>query len=62
MTLIVYVFSKLQTVKDVVRQMSKRPGFRTPFDIQHAKGSGTLVKSAWQHFYHIFPLLLGKLS
>ena len=32
MTLIVYVFRKLQTPKNVVRQISKTPQFRTPFD------------------------------
>ena len=53
-TLTAYVFRKLQTAKDVVRQMSKRPRFRTPFDSQNNKGSQTLAKSALQHFYHIF--------
>ena len=37
-TLIVYVLTKLQTAKDVVRQMSKKPRFRTPFESQHVKG------------------------
>ena len=57
MTLIVYVFPKLQTAKDVVRQMSKKPRFRKPFDSQRVKLSQKLVKSAWQHFYHIFSSL-----
>ena len=35
MTLTAYVFPKLQTVKDVARQMSKKSCFRTPFDSQH---------------------------
>ena len=30
--IIVYVFPKLQTAKSVVRQMSKKPRFGTPFD------------------------------
>ena len=52
--LIVYVFAKLRTGKDVVRQLSKkRPRFKTPFESQHVKGSQTLVKAAWQHFYYI---------
>ena len=28
--------------------------FITAFDSQPVKGSQTLLKSAWQHFYHIF--------
>ena len=55
MTLTIYLFPKLRTGKDVVIQMSKKPlRFRTTFDSQHAKGLQTLVKSAQQHFYHIF--------
>ena len=57
MILIVYVFLKLQTAKDVVRQMSKKPRFRKPFHSQQVKRSQKLVKSAWQHFYHIFSSL-----
>ena len=37
-------FQKLQTVKDLVRPLSKKQRFRTPFDGQHVKGSQTLVK------------------
>ena len=48
------VFWKLQTVKDLVRQLSKKRRLRTSFDSQHVKGFQTLVKSAWQHFYDIF--------
>ena len=33
MTLLAYLFSKLQTAKDVVRKMSKKLGFRTSLDI-----------------------------
>ena len=50
MTLIGYIFSKRQTVKNVVRQMSKKPPFRTPFSSKHVNGTQTLVKSASQHF------------
>ena len=48
------VFPKLQTVKDVVRTLSKNRRLRTFFESQHAKTSQTLVKSAWEHFHHIF--------
>ena len=54
MTLIVYVFSKLKTVKDLVKPMYKKRRFRTPFDSPHVKGSQSLVKSALQHFHHFF--------
>ena len=39
-------FSEKQTAKGVVRQMSKKPCFRTPFESQHVKGSQMLAKSA----------------
>ena len=47
------LFRKLQTVKDLVRPLSKKHRFRTPFDSQHVKGSQTLVKSSWEHFHYI---------
>ena len=52
---------RLMTVKDLVRPLSKKPYFRTPFGSQHVKGSETLVKSAGEHFYHIFWSLWGKM-
>ena len=57
MTLIGFVFAKLRTAKDMVREMSKNPGFRTPFDSQHAKGSKRLLKIARKHFYYNFSWL-----
>ena len=52
MAVIPYVFPKLQTPKDLIRQISKEPLFRTPFESQHVKGWQTFLKSAWQHFHH----------
>ena len=46
MIVIATLFRKLQIVKDLVRPLSKKHRFRTPFDSQHVKGSETLVKSA----------------
>ena len=46
MTLIANVFPKLWTARDVVRQMSKKPSFKTPFDSQYVKVIQTLVNSA----------------
>ena len=48
------LFRKLQNVKNLVRPLSKKHRSRTPFESQHVKGSQTLVKSAWDHFHHIF--------
>ena len=48
------LFRKLRTVKDLVRPLSKKHPFRAPFSSQHVKGSQTLVKSASDHFHHIF--------
>ena len=61
MTLIACVFLKSQTTKDLVKPISKKHRFITPLYSQHVKGSQTLVKSAWQHFYYIFSSLWGKL-
>ena len=61
MIVIANAFPKLQTVKDLLRPLSKKWRFRTPFDRQHNKGFQTLVKSAWEHFHHIFSSLWGKL-
>ena len=62
MTVIANVFPILWTAKDMARQMSKKPRFRTPFDSQHIKGSQTLVKSTWQGFYQVFSALSEKFS
>ena len=45
MTIIADVFLKLETAKDVVKQLSQEPRFRTPSEIEHVKGSQILVKS-----------------
>ena len=39
------VFPKLQTVKNLVRLLSKKRRFTTRFDSQHVKGSQMLAKS-----------------
>ena len=57
MIVITYVFRNLQTVKDLVRPLSRKRRFRTPFDSQHVEGFQTLVKSSWKQFYHILLLL-----
>ena len=62
MTLIAYVFPKLWTVKGLVRRMSKKSRFRRPLVKQHDKRSQNLLKSATQHLYHIYWVLLRKFS
>ena len=54
------VFLKLQTLKDLVRELSKKRRFRIFFESQHVEGSQTLVKSAWKHFSQIFSSLWQK--
>ena len=51
MTLIAYIFAKLQTAKDLIRPLSRKWGYRTPFDSEYAKGYQTLLKCARQNFY-----------
>ena len=46
MIVIPTLFRKLETVNDLVRPLSKKHRFRTPFDSKHVKGSQTLVKSS----------------
>ena len=62
MTLIAYVFLKWQTARFVIRQMSKKPNLRTPFNNGHVEGSQTHVKSAWQHICQFFSWLWGRLT
>ena len=54
---IVTLFWKLQTVKDLDRPLSEKNCFGTPLDSQHVKGSQTLGISPWEHFHQCFSLL-----
>ena len=58
MIFIATLFRKLQTVKDLVRPLSKKHRFRTPFISQHVKRSQTLPSGAWEHSSHIFLITL----
>ena len=44
LTLIAYVFPKLPTTKDVLRQMSKSSLFREPLDRRHGKWDEALIQ------------------
>ena len=43
-TFIAYVFSKLPTTKNVLRQMSKSSSFRDPLDRRHGKWAEALIQ------------------
>ena len=58
MIVIANAFPKLQTLKNLVRTLSKKRRFRTSFDSQHVKRSQTLVKSAWEYFYLFYFIIL----
>ena len=57
MIVIATLLRKLEALKYLVRPLSKKHRFRTPFDSQYLKGSQTLVKSSGEHFQHIFSSL-----
>ena len=48
--------------KNWVREMSKKPHLREPFDKQHGKHVQELLKSTSQHLYHIHSSRPGQLS
>ena len=50
------ILPNLQTIKDLVRALSKKRRFTTSFDSQHIKASETLLKSPSENFYHILHL------
>ena len=45
----------------MIRPLTKKRHVTTSFDSQQVKGSQTLVKSSWEHFYHIFPSRWGEI-
>ena len=61
MIVIANVFLKLQTVKILVRPLSKKRRFRTGFDKWYGRASQILAKSAWERFYLVFLSFPGKL-
>ena len=62
MTLIVDVFPKLQTQKNLIRSMPKKSRFKGSFENQHGKWSQTLLKCQGQLLYHIYWSLWRQLS
>ena len=57
MIVIATLLRNFHVVKELVNLLSSKQCFRTAFDSQHVKGSQTYLKSACEHFQHIFPSL-----
>ena len=55
------VFPKLATVQGLVTPLTIQLRLKTSFDSQHVKRFQTLLKSSWEHFYHIFRSLWGEI-
>ena len=55
------VFPKLATVQGLRTPLSIQRSLKTSFDSQHVKRFQTLVKSSWEHFYHISSSLWGEI-
>ena len=53
MTIIVDLFPKLRTPKNLLRYMAKKSGLRAPFDREHGKVSQTLLECEQQQRYFI---------
>ena len=60
--LLANVFPKLTTVQGMVTRFTIQRRLKTSFDKQHVKRFQTLVKSSWEHFYHIFSSLWGEMT
>ena len=60
--LIANVFPKLATVQGLVTPLTIQRRLKTSFDSQHVKRFQTLVKSSWEHCYHIFSSLWGEMT
>ena len=55
------VSPKLGTVQGLVTPLTIQRRLKTSFDSQHVKRFQTLVKSSWEHFYHISSSLWGEI-
>ena len=58
---IAHVFPKLATVQGLVTPLTIQRSLKASFDSQHVKRFQTLVKSPWEHFYHISSSLWGEI-
>ena len=53
MTVIAYVFPKLPSTKNVLRQMSKSSRFREPLHKRHGKRAEALIQYYSERLYHL---------
>ena len=53
MSVIGDVFREIPDPKNMVRYISKKPGFRRPLDREYGKSIETLLQSEWQKLYNI---------
>ena len=56
------VCPKLATVQVLVTPLTIQRRLKTSFDSQDVKQFQRLVKSSWEHFYHIFSSLWGEMT
>ena len=54
MVVITDLFPKLETVKILLRPLSKKHRFRTWFHSRHVKEFQALMKAPWEHYCHVF--------
>ena len=54
MIVIATLLQNFQVVEGLVKLLSKKLYFRTPFESQHVRGSQSRVKSASENFHRIF--------
>ena len=55
------VFPKWTTVQGLVMPLTIQPRLKTSFESEHVKRFQILVKSSWEHFYHIFSSMWGEM-
>ena len=47
-------FTKLKTVKNLIRELAKKHHSWARFDSQHVKASQILAKFPWERFDHVY--------
>ena len=62
MTLIAFVYPKLQTTKTWLDKCKKKTSFKASFDKEYGKGAQALLKGASEHPFHIHWSLAKKLT
>ena len=55
------VFPEIVTGQGLVTLLTIQGRLKTSFDSQHVKPFETLVKSSWEHFYHILSSMWGEM-